>query len=797
MQTKMTSRADLHVHSKYSNRPSEWFLRRIGAPESFVEPRALYDACKKAGMDFVTISDHNCISGAQEIAHLPDTFISVEATTYFPENGCKIHCLCSGITEQQFCGIQEVRENIYGLQKYLNEQDIIHTIAHPLFRINDRLTIEQFEKLILMFNRFEGVNGSRNPRACDISQAVLGNLTPTVLNQLADKHGLDPVGFEPWVKTFTGGSDDHGGLYTANAYTITPHAPSVADYLNSLRVGKHEPGGSGGTSIRLANSLYKIAYSYYCEKWLSGRKQDPSIIGAMLRKFSGEAERSDKETSKLKQVITAPIKKVVTKYKRQQLNEVEALIVDEFQRITKERGSSPDLNRDDADTKNFLLACHLSQELSYSFLSKFAEKLSEGKLIGSIQALSSIGPVALGIAPYLTAFSTQHKDEPFLRQVCDQFPQAGALKFKTGKKAWITDTFGDVNGVAHTIKTLSEMAYQNGKPITVVTCMKETPSVEFPLKNFEPVGSFKLPEYELLDMNFPPFMEMLHYFETERFDELIISTPGPAGLAALAIGRLLGLTIKGIYHTDFPQFVEKATEDVALGEGAWKFMYWFYSQMQTIYVPTESYRTKLIDGGLKAECIEVLPRGVNLERFNPAYADEKQWEKYGLNGKFKFLSVGRVAKEKNLDNMLKAFQVFSETQDADLIVVGDGPYRAELEKKYSAANIVFTGFMRGEELARAYASADAFIFPSLTDTFGNAVLEAHASGLPAIVSDQGGPQEIVRSHRSGLIVDATRPEELADAMTKLRTDRELYATLQKNGMQKAIDSRWEIALELL
>jgi predicted metal-dependent phosphoesterase TrpH len=107
------AKVDLHVHSKYSDRPSDWFLRRIGAPESFVEPLDLYRTAKQRGLDFVTISDHNCIDGALEIAHLPDTFISNEVTTYFPEDGCKVHCLVSGITDRQFEDIQEVRHDIY------------------------------------------------------------------------------------------------------------------------------------------------------------------------------------------------------------------------------------------------------------------------------------------------------------------------------------------------------------------------------------------------------------------------------------------------------------------------------------------------------------------------------------------------------------------------------------------------------------------------------------------------------------------------------------------------------------
>ncbi|MDZ4200064.1 MAG: glycosyl transferase, partial [Kiritimatiellia bacterium] len=187
------SRADLHVHSKHSDRPSEWFLRRIGAPESFVEPGELYTACRERGMDFVTITDHNSIGGALEIADRPGTFLSAELTTYFPEDGCKIHCLALGITEAQFAELQQARQNIYELREVLLHHDIIHAIAHPLFRVNEKLTIEHFEKLILLFNRFEGINGSRDPRAGDLARVILGALTPEDIARLADRHGIEPT----------------------------------------------------------------------------------------------------------------------------------------------------------------------------------------------------------------------------------------------------------------------------------------------------------------------------------------------------------------------------------------------------------------------------------------------------------------------------------------------------------------------------------------------------------------------------------------------------------------------------
>jgi predicted metal-dependent phosphoesterase TrpH len=106
----MSSKVDLHVHSKYSDRPSEWILRRIGSPECYTEPKTIYERARRRGMQFVTITDHNCIRGALDIAHLEGVLIGNEITTYFPEDRCKIHVLAWDITESQFVEIQRLRE---------------------------------------------------------------------------------------------------------------------------------------------------------------------------------------------------------------------------------------------------------------------------------------------------------------------------------------------------------------------------------------------------------------------------------------------------------------------------------------------------------------------------------------------------------------------------------------------------------------------------------------------------------------------------------------------------------------
>ena len=362
----------------------------------------------------------------------------------------------------------------------------------------------------------------------------------------------------------------------------------------------------------------------------------------------------------------------------------------------------------------------------------------------------------------------------------------------------VSDTFNEVNGVTKTIKTLASLANKNDTSITVLTCSDKSLPTDFPLKNFKPVGIFKLPEYESLSISYPPFMEILAYLEEQKFDEVIISTPGPLGLCALGAAHLLGLNITGIYHTDFPKFLSDITEDERLGDSIWRFMKWFYSKTDKILVPTHYYKKILVDGGMDENIIDIMPRGIKRENFDPSFRSNKFWRKYNLEDQFTFLYVGRVSREKNIEFLLQTFPLLKKDGiQANLVIVGDGPLKADIEKKFICKNVVFTGYLHGKELSTAYASADCFVFPSMTDTFGNVILEAHASGLPAIVSNQGGPQEIVQSHESGLIVDMNNKNDLFSAMKLVINDPLLFKKIQKSACEKALSCQWEKALEKL
>ncbi len=796
----MSARADLHVHSKHSDRPSEWILRRLGAPESFVAPAELYRQARAKGMDFVTITDHNSIAGCLEIADIPNTFISSEITTYFPEDGCKVHVLAHDLTEPLFADIQHVREDIYALRELLYSRGVAHSVAHPTFSVNEKLTLAHVEKLLVLFNRFEALNGTRAAPANHLVAAILSLMTPRLVEDLANQHHITPVGPEPWNKVMTGGSDDHSGRYIGSAFTLTPEATGVSEFTAHLRNGRCSPEGVSGTSLKLAHGFYQIAYSYYKDRFARGNATHSHVLDGLLQRLVTESPAQKPSgfnpMPRLRSYVLGSVR-------RRQLSDAERSLINEISNLKDIwTTGSKEPGEEEADARAFALSCKISHQLSYHFMCRFAAHMRNVSLLEGLQTLSSLAPVGLAIAPYLAAFVAQNKDRTLHDQVRARFQVDKGLGAEATptRKAWITDTFDDVNGVARTIRTLANVALDRDRDLTVLTCMERDPQEErFPLRNFRPVGMFELPEYEKQRVAFPPFLEIIEYIERQEFTEIIISTPGPMGLVGLAAARILGLKATGIYHTDFPTYVEKLTEDENMGEVARRFMVWFYGQMDLIMAPSEFYRKRLLRDGLEKKRIVVLPRGVDPVQFNPSHRDPDFWHRYGCNGKFKFLYVGRMSKEKNIEHLLNSFQkLVRGGQPATLLMVGDGPLLPELRQRYGTdADIVFTGLLEGEDLAKAYASADAFVFPSTTDTFGNVVLEAQASGLPVIVSDQGGPPEIVRALNSGLIVNMSDPDALMSAMRLLCLDEGIHHALATKALANASQSAWHRILDVL
>ena len=427
------------------------------------------------------------------------------------------------------------------------------------------------------------------------------------------------------------------------------------------------------------------------------------------------------------------------------------------------------INTETKNRKIFSVTSYLANRMIYIYTDRLTRTSLD--ITNLFQSLSTIGLVHLLVTPYYLAFHHQHRSKQLINELDKRFLLMDSLE-KPQKIALFTDTLHEINGVAITIKRLIETAKMRGIELVVITSSSKETSFENGVMNFKSIGDFTLPEYPDLKLHFPPILDVIDYFEKEGFTRIHASTPGTLGLLALFISKLVDIPISGTYHTDIPQYVKSLTNDSFLEDVAWIYMIWFYNQMEEVMVPSTSTQRQLIEKGLIAEKTKPLPRWVDTEIFTPVKRDVTLWKEYGLDGEVKFLYVGRVSKEKNLELLTDAFiDIVNAGFHAYLVIVGDGPYRAEMEERLKGLPVLFTGFLSGEGLHRIYASSDIFTFPSTTDTFGNVVLEAQASGLPVIVSDEGGPKELMIDGETGLVIKADNKETLVNAMTSFLIDK--------------------------
>ena len=789
------SRCDLHIHSRFSARSEEWLFRRFDFPDSYSDPRELHRLLRERGMDFVTITDHDTIDGNLEIADLPGTFLSEEVTTYFPTDPCKIHLLVWGITEAQHARIVEVRDNIFDLQKYLQEAAIAHSVAHPLYSINGKLDASHLERLILLFKHFEGINGLRDRLLSELARQLLTGLTPAKIEEWANRHNLAPTHPEPWRKILTGGSDDHGGQFVAGAFTETPKARSALDFLTHVREGNCEMRGEGGTPLALSHGFYNTVSCFIRDRFTENLGPTAPLLETMFSRFM---EGRDPTEFTLKEKATFIAQgvmsgKIFELAKPRNVSLWKSLSKHFSQPKVKARLAREMRGVTEPERRTFLMANLVCEQLAFRLFEKFVQQIRKGNLIESMQALSGIAPIVVLLSPYIYAFHSQAPSRRWLRDVFSKMTGAIPEVLQNRKRAWFTDTLDDVNGVANTIRKMTAAGVAAGEKLIVVTSRRRLAVDEIPIKNFRPIGEFALPEYELQRIAFPPIMQILDYIQREQFTEIIISTPGPMGLVGLLAAKMLNLQTSGIYHTDIPEYVRILTEDRFLESLAWSYMHWLYGQVDTVFVNSEQYRKCWIDRGFAPEKLKILPRGLDTDLFNPNRRDLTIWPGSGVNGKeVRLLYVGRISREKDLDVLASAYKKIREAgHPVKLYLVGHGPYTEALAAALPDA--VFLGYLTGEKLAKAYASADVFVFPSTTDTFGNVILEAQASGLPVIVSDLGGPKELVEDGRTGIVTKAHDPDDFARAIERIAADSSLRVQMGRDARKQVVDRSWPAA----
>lgn len=727
------AKADCHVHSRYSDHPSEWFLQRLGTSESYTDPEFIYRKALERGMDFVTLTDHNEIRGTMELKEkYPDrVFTGVESTAYFPEDRCKLHILVYGITPKEFEKIEKYRDNVYRLRDYLRGENLAHSVAHATYAVNNRLTQDHLEKLILLFDTFEGINGAREALHNQSWQNILRNLTPEQIDILRAKHRIVPASETPWIKGFTGGSDDHAGIFIAKTFTET-HAKTPEEFVDALKRKRTECGGRSGNFQTLAFSIYKIAYDF-------SRSKSKGLPEGMLSQISalvfGQRKMGWFDRVKLHFM------------KNSRESEIRNMLADLM--LTLRSGG------DSAVEENLDLVYDRVSDIADGFVGLLAQSirndLKSANLAGMLKSVSGTLPAVFLAAPFLTAFQHQHSNKHLLVGLGRDLGQRDRLNERK-RILWFTDTLNDLNGVSVTLKTMGWLCHQSGRDLKLAASLLPSEiSGELPpnVLNIPSIFDFKLPYYEKLTLKLPSILKAMKMIYETAPDEIYISSPGPLGLLGLLFAKLFQVPCTGVYHTDFTR------EAAAIGgeEGAAgmveALMRWFYGSCTRIAVPSREYIQILRERGYDSGKMVLFRRGLDTRLFSPQSG--KELPSAFVPGNFHLIYTGRISKDKNLEFLLSVFEkALKKNPKLRLVMVGDGPDLNELERKMSGKKeVVFTGKLPNAQLPTYYSAAQLLVFPSTTDTFGMTVLEAQSCGLPALVSPIGGPREIIRDGLTG------------------------------------------------
>jgi glycosyltransferase involved in cell wall biosynthesis len=343
-----------------------------------------------------------------------------------------------------------------------------------------------------------------------------------------------------------------------------------------------------------------------------------------------------------------------------------------------------------------------------------------------------------------------------------------------------------LNGVSRTLERLVREVTARGGEVRVFTADDPDAARQDHVERWASVPFWAYPQLRLAAPRVRAATEALRDW---RPTLVHVATEFGVGLGGRGAARRLGLPLVSSYHTNFLAYAQFYSLGVFEQVG-WRYFRWFHAPALRTFVPTEAMRTDLAQRGFGH--LGVWGRGVEGERFDPRFRSEAWRAAHGLGADdVCVLYVGRIAKEKGLGHALDAMRRLEGRPEAArlrFVFVGDGPYEAELRAQ-APASAVFTGRLEGEALSTAYASGDVFLFPSVTDTFGNVLLEAMASGLVVLAADAGNTRELVGDGR-GLIVRPDDGAAIAEELVRLAADRAGTRLMAATARRWALERTW-------
>jgi glycosyltransferase involved in cell wall biosynthesis/predicted metal-dependent phosphoesterase TrpH len=734
-------RADLHCHSSASQESRLGVQRALGLPECATPPEEVYELAKRRGMDFVTITDHDTISGALEIADRSDVFVSEELTARFRGEPQAVHVLCWGIQPEDHVWLQRNSGDVEACAEYLHGNSIACALAHPFYAVAAPLEARHRRRLTRLFPVWETRNGSR---------AAELNLPAAVY---IETHGGAGVG----------GSDDHAGVDIGRTWTETPPASTPEELLRHLRSGESVAGGDQGSAAKWAHAAMALAVRALGPCAEHQGAPDPRAVFRMVARLMSQGDaRSGPLAGDL-----GPA-------------DARALL-----------GAWLD-SLDLPMSGRELLAWMQDDGFSHAALFRQARRRHEhrlreavGAVVGAVERpatlAESVAPLAGGL------FSACVPAVPYAASVAFLGREKGKLVGRDGEPrrvALVADGLGGMHGVTHTLDEIRD----RGVPGFEVDVIGTDPNVD---RRLPAVAEVEIPLYPGLRVGVPSLPATVEALAEGRYDLVHLCSPGPAGVAAALIARTMELPLVGSYHTELGAYAGLRSGDARLRAGMNATLAAFYGLCSVVLSPSEPADESLRALGLPDGRIARWDRGVDTSRFDPALRVPP-----ARPGELRVLYAGRLTREKGVDLLADAFLRARERDPRlRLLLAGGGPEENAIRERLGD-HATFLGWLEGDALARAYASADVFLFASATDTFGQVILEAQASGLPVLAVDEGGPRALIDDGRTGLLRPAD-PEALAGALCDLAAAPALRRRLAAAALAEVRERTWERALERL
>ncbi len=359
------------------------------------------------------------------------------------------------------------------------------------------------------------------------------------------------------------------------------------------------------------------------------------------------------------------------------------------------------------------------------------------------------------------------------------------------KLALVTETFPpEINGVAMTFGVIARELGRRGHAVTVYRPWRRDlpPPATHPEFAQVALPGMPIPGYNLLRLGLPAGARLRRLWRASRPDLVHVATEGPLGLSAIRAARALGCPVTSSFHTNFHAYA-RHYHIALLRRAALGWLRRVHNLTRRTFVPTDDLRTEL--AGLGFRDLTVLSRGVDTRQFGPDRRSEELRRSWGVKpGQPVVLHVGRMAPEKNYDLLFRAYAAMRMANPAcRFVVAGEGPLKSALTRRHS--DVLFAGFFSREEIGRYYASADIYVHASLTETFGNVLTEAMASGLAVAGFDYAAARLFIRDGRNGLLAPCDRPDRLIAASVRLATDAALRDRLRSEARASVEAQSWE------